>query len=853
VVENSIRRTEWTRKFLIAAAVVYCMMNIAFGQPKVYRDRVEPHWFGDQSHFWYRNELPQSESQFILVDAAAGTRKPAFDHAAVAAQMSEILKQKIEPSKLPIDSLKFADNRSTVVFSGLDGRFTLDMASAVLTREFTADESSPVSLFLPVRASGASDKDTEIVLQNKLDYPVLLFWVDPDGGKREYGRVSPGETRRQHTFAGHVWLFSKSDGTDIGCFEARSSSFKVMLDQAAVDSVKHETRRHRRGGRAPREIPQNPVTPDGAISFFVRDHNLWIKHTADSAEAALTSDGSADNTFRRDASRARGMSMQYDLPNFPDEIADVQFSPGATYALAFQTTQVPERLTYYVESTPSDQLQPKLKSYPYFKPGDAIPIARPRLFRLSDRTEIPISTDLFADPWQVEFLRWSDDGSRFWLLYNQRGHQRLRVLEVMLETGTVRAIVDEHSDTFIHYSSNGKFELRWLPENQLLWASERSGWNHLYRYDHGSGEVINAVTTGDWNVRRIENLDEQAGVIWFYAVGVQPEQDPYHEHYCRVNFDGTEMKILTDGDGTHDITWSPDRRWFLDRYSRVDLAPITELRMADGQLQCRLEEGDASEIIRERGALPQRFVAKGRDGETDIWGILHRPKDFDPAKSYPVVENIYAGPHDHHVPKQFSAAYGHQQRIADAGFLVVQIDGMGTAWRSRKFHDICFRNLRDAGFPDRILWMKALAEKTPQMDLTRVGIYGGSAGGQNAMAALLWHGDFYKAAVADCGCHDNRMDKIWWNEQWMGVPAGDHYEQNSNMVNAYRLQGRLMLVVGELDRNVDPATSTQVAKKLIDAGKDFDFVVVPGAGHGACETPWASQRRTAFFVRELQN
>jgi len=318
---------------------------------------------------------------------------------------------------------------------------------------------------------------------------VLLLWIDPDGGKREYGSVSPGETRRQHTFAGHVWLFSKSDGTDIGCFEARNSSFTVTLDQAAVDSVKQETRRHRRGGRAPREIPQNPVTPD-----------------------------------------------------------------GATYALAFQTTQVPERLTYYVESTPSDQLQPKLKSYPYFKPGDAIPIARPRLFRLSDKKEIPISTDLFADPWQVEFLRWSDDGSRFWLLYNQRGHQRLRLLDVMVATGTVRAIVDEHSDTFIHYSSDGKFELRWLPENQLLWASERSGWNHLYRYDHESGDVINAVTTGDWNVRRIENIDEQAGVIWFYAVGVQPDQDPYHEHYCRVNFDGTEMKILTDGNGTHDIT-----------------------------------------------------------------------------------------------------------------------------------------------------------------------------------------------------------------------------------------------------------------------------------------------------------
>jgi dipeptidyl aminopeptidase/acylaminoacyl peptidase len=284
------------------------------------------------------------------------------------------------------------------------------------------------------------------------------------------------------------------------------------------------------------------------------------------------------------------------------------------------------------------------------------------------------------------------------------------------------------------------------------------------------------------------------------------------------------------------------------------MAPVTELRnAADGKLICLLEQADASEVVQAKGSLPERFVAKGRDGTTDIWGIIHRPQNFDPSRRYPVIENIYAGPHDHHVPKAFRTTYRHQQQIADRGFIVVQIDGMGTAWRSRKFHDVCFKNLRDAGFPDRIAWMKAAAQKYPQMDLDRVGIYGGSAGGQNAMAALLWHGDFYSAAVADCGCHDNRMDKIWWNEQWMGWPVDESYTRNSNTENAQLLQGHLMLVVGELDRNVDPATTTQVVRKLIDAGKTFDFVLVPGAGHGACETPWASQRRADFFVQHLQD
>ena len=364
--------------------------------------------------------------------------------------------------------------------------------------------------------------------------------------------------------------------------------------------------------------------------------------------------------------------------------------------------------------------------------------------------------------------------------------------------------------------------------------------------------MSNVVTSGDWNVRRIEHIDQDTGVVWFYAVGIVDQQDPYHEHFCRANLDGSGLTVLTSGDGSHEIQWSPNRRFFIDCYSRVDMAPVTELRASeDGRLVTELETGDPSEILRS-GSLPGRFVAKGRDGKTDIHGIIHLPRNFDPTLKYPVVENIYAGPHDHHVPKVFRSRYRHQQEISNRGIVVVQIDGMGTAWRSKEFHDVCYRNLRDAGFPDRIAWMRAAAEKFPYMDISRVGIYGGSAGGQNAMAALLWHGTFYKAAVADCGCHDNRMDKLWWNEQWMGWPVDDFYAANSNTENAYRLQGKLMLVVGELDRNVDPASTTQVVNALIKADKDFTFLPIPGVGHGACERPYGSRRRADFLARHLK-
>ena len=331
--------------------------------------------------------------------------------------------------------------------------------------------------------------------------------------------------------------------------------------------------------------------------------------------------------------------------------------------------------------------------------------------------------------------------------------------------------------------------------------------------------------------------------------GIYPDQDPYHVHYIRINFDGTNLVKLTAGDGTHNVDYSPDGKFLIDTYSRIDLPPVTELRHTkDGSLVAVLEKSDISHLNEVGWKMPERFIAKGRDGTTDIYGIIHKPSNFNPAKKYPVIEQIYAGPHSAHVPKRFSSR-GHE--IAELGFIVVQIDGMGTSHRSKAFHDVCWQNIGDSGFPDRVLWTKAAAKNRPWMDLSRVGIYGGSAGGQNAMRALIAHHDFYHVAVADCGCHDNRMDKIWWNEQWMGYPIGKHYSASSNIDQAHRLKGKLLLIVGELDTNVDPASTMQVVNALVKADKDFDFLVIPGAGHGAAGTPYGKRRQQDYFVRHL--
>src|SRR5262249_14218557 len=326
---------------------------------------------------------------------------------------------------------------------------------------------------------------------------------------------------------------------------------------------------------------------------------------------------------------------------------------------------------------------------------------------------------------------------------------------------------DEQSKTFIWTAHGSRPYLNYLNRTEeIIYGSERDGWYHLYLIDSKEGKVKNQITKGEWVVRDVDRVDDQKRQGWFRASGRKEGQDPYLIHYYRINFDGTGLVALTEGDGNHTIQYSPDRKYLIDTYSRVDLAPVHELRrVSDGKRVCELERADTSELQARGWEPPEVFAAKGRDGKTDIWGIICRPRKLDPKKKYPVIEQIYAGPHGSHVPKTFGAARGFAS-LTDLGFIVVQIDGMGTANRSKALHDVCWHNLKNAGLPDRILWHQAVAKKYPYYDISRVGIYGGSAGGQNSTAALLFHPEFYKVAVSSCGCHDNRMDKASWNEQW---------------------------------------------------------------------------------------
>lgn len=568
-------------------------------------------------------------------------------------------------------------------------------------------------------------------------------------------------------------------------------------------------------------------SPDGKKEAYISEGNLWVTDLATKENKKISIDGSVSEYYS---------SNIYWSPD-SKKIACCKYRPAETRKLLL------------ISSSPKDQLQPKTEEYDYPKPGDALPIRHPVAFLVDEGKAIEFKVPDVEAQFSLDNIKWDKESRYFTFNFNKRGHQQYVIYAGDISTGKVRPVVDEKSTTFVYY--NALYQHWFENGKELLWISERDGWRHIYLYDVFTGMVKKQLTKGEWVVKSVVNVDEKKRTLIFKACGMDKGEDPYLEKYYSLNIDNGRIQPLTPENANHNVTFSSDYTYFVDSYSRVDLLPTLVVRSAaDGKVILKpQQQPDISKAVEAGWRMPEVFSAKGRDGQTDIWGVIVRPSDFDPTKKYPVIEYIYAGPHDSHVPKSFAISQRCSE-LAELGFITVMIDGMGTANRSKAFHDVCWKNLKDAGFPDRIAWMKAAAAKYPEMDIERVGIYGASAGGQNAMGALLFHPEFYKVGVAACGCHDNRMDKIWWNEQWMGYPVGKEYEECSNVVNAKLLQGNLMLILGELDNNVDPSSTLQVVDELIKQNKEFEFVMLPGVRHTLGES-YGERKRRDFFVKHL--
>ena len=618
------------------------------------------------------------------------------------------------------------------------------------------------------------------------------------------------------------------------------------------------------------EQEQRLVTsPDGKWEAWVEGYNLIVHEVGRpySEKRQLTQDGTIGNYYSN----------------------RIYWSPDSRKLLVYKRKSVEKRYAYYVESAPQDQLQPILHKQEYAKPGDDLPQRMPCIINLdSQLSTINCQLSTIGNQYSLDWFQWTPDSRYVTMEYNQRGHKLYQLLAMDAETGKLTTLVEERSEKFVNYN---RLWRRWLKDGRLLWMSERDNWNHLYLYGpkvakkskkqgakvnisslpfregagigfEGWGEAT-LITRGPWCVREVLHVDEDAEVIYFTASGVHPEEDPYNIHYFTIRFDGSNMTELTPESGNHRAVFSSDRQYLVDTYSTPSQAPVTKLyaigRTSSGQTPSLLgrvgvglpiETADLSCLVDSGWQAPEVFVAPGRDGKTPMWGVIQRPTNFDPSKKYPVIEYIYAGPGDAYTPKSFSPFNYNMTPLAELGFIVVQLDGMGTSWRGKEFEEVCYKNLKDAGFPDRKEWIRAAAAKYPYMDADNVGIFGASAGGQESTTAVLLHGDFYKAAYSSCGCHDNRMDKIWWNEQWMGYPIDSAYVECSNVYHASKLERPLMLVVGELDDNVDPASTMQVVDALVRAGKDFELVVLPGVHHTMGER-YGEHKRYDFFVRNL--
>ncbi len=773
-------------------------------QAGVYKSVITPHWFAGDTRFWYLNALRAQAREFILVDAEKGVRQPAFDHQKLAAALSKAAGLQYAADHLPFTAIEFSDDGKSVQFDAAGKTWRCDLDSYLLVAALGRE---PQTKNAEAPSQPASDSSTN------------------SAPTRNLQSTEPAQTPPNP--------IDPSDPTDPG---NPQSAIRNSPASAAAPSQQPAPGRGRRGGA------RGGRSPDGKWSAAIRDHNLYLRALPDGPEEQITHDGAAGNAY--------GL---------------LEWSPDSRTLAAWQIIPGDQREVFLIESSPPGGGRAVEHSRPYPQAGDKFPTYQLSLYDTAKKGLIKPQVDPFEHEYDTPVLHWSQDNSRVTWQQEDRGHERMRLIEAGAQTGAIRNLVDEQTATFIwtaHTEGPAAYGFRiftWLQKTaEVLHQSEKDGWRHIYLIDTKSGET-KQVTKGQWIIRGITSIDEEKRQIRFAASGMYPGQDPYFIHYGRVNFDGTGLVMLTEGNGTHRIAYSPDGKYIIDTYSRVDMPPVNELRrVADGKLVCKLEESDISELTARGFKTPEVFCAKGRDGQSDIWGIITRPAAFDPAKKYPVLEDIYNGPQDSYVPKSFSASRRYSE-WGQLGFIVVQCDAMGTANRSKAFHDVCWHNLGDGGFPDRIAWIKAASAQHPEMDLSRVGIFGTSAGGQSAAGAVIFHPEFYKAAVANSGCHDNRLDKASWNEQWMGyMPPGkiwtkdpnNWYSKSSNIDNASKLGGKLLLIVGELDDNVPPESTLRFVDALIKAGKDFDFLEVPGANHGA-PSPITQRRTQDFFVQNL--
>lgn len=598
--------------------------------------------------------------------------------------------------------------------------------------------------------------------------------------------------------------------------------------------------------------PEIFTSPDGKWELFASGFNLFLRATGANSSRQLTTDGSFEQPYATEVPGPQQMVREgrTDI-TWPTHAA---WSPDSRTILTWQLDIRGAGQLSFTQATPPDGVRPRTFTYLYPLPGDAAPVARMVVIDRDSGRITPLAIDplpilYYGSPWPQP--QWSRDGSSLLHAHVNRGWTNFTISVIDPETGAARALFNEASTTCMD-PGNGLVLREFDGGKQILWRSDRDGYDHLYRYDRQTGALLGQVTKGPWMVLDVLDIDESAGMIYFTAVGREAGRDPYLRHLYRCRFDGSGVELLTPENAEHWVWLRPGGTYFVDLCSQVPGETVTRVRDRNGAAVMELQRADVADLTALGWKAPEYFVLPGRDGKTPIYGCIYRPTNFDPSRNYPVIDEVYSGPHHVQTPRTLAAIFRvHGQSIAELGFIVVYIDGMGTANRSKAYQDVSYKNLVDGGFPDHIAVLKQLAAKYPYMDLDRVGVYGYSAGGYNTAQALLSFGDFYKVGVAASGNYDHRMDKAWWNELWMGYPVTQPYIDQSCITRAPNLKGKLMLAHGELDDNVPPYVAYRLADALMKADKEFEFMIVPNAHHNLTLDKTFIRRRWDFFVKHL--
>ncbi|MEX2284475.1 MAG: DPP IV N-terminal domain-containing protein [Gemmatimonadota bacterium] len=709
-------------------------------------DVVNPVWLEDGSRFWYRNKT-KAGSEFTMIDPAANTKRPVFDHARLAAAMSIAKDTAYEPHKLPFTTFNFTTGRPNVIeFNASRRRWSCDIAA--------------------------------------------------------YNCTHADTLRNQNRYVG---------------------------------------------------------SPDSTMEVFTSNHNLWLRRKGTTDSTQLTTDGVEFWSYGATNPRPSQLQNLKVGASPPPPRAQVRWSPDSKKLAVYRTDERKVEHMHYISYTPQ---RPRHFSQPYALPGDSV-VPKPNIHIIDIATKKNIPLTLTPVPNQLQLggspldSMWTRDSKRINFSYLTRASKALYLVEADAETGTVRVIVGDSARTWVETNPQGRPS--WLVSDDgmdAIWWSERDGWPHIYRVDARTGKMKNQITSGAWASGDVLFVDQPKKLVYFTGRG-REDGFWYNARLYRVNFDGTGLTLLTPEDANHNIRFSPSGRYVVDTYSTFDQPPVTVLRNAfDGSVIRKLEESDLSRLLAIGWKPGQVFSAKARDGITDIYGVMWLPSNFDPTKKYPVIENIYPGPQVGSVGQWAWGSGSENKSLAELGFVVIQLDHLGTPLRSKAFHDNYYGNFIDNGLPDHIAALKQLGARYPYLDLDRVGIYGHSGGGFASTDAILRFPEFYKVAVSGAGNHDNRSYNIYWAEKYQGLMkrdtlrSTDNFATSANKAYARNLQGKLLLMHGDMDDNVHPAMTIQMVDELIKANRDFDLIIAPNRNHGLNE-PYFIRRRWDYFVTHL--